>query len=185
MNSRSPSLPELRRRRFLALGAGAALALAAGPVLAARGERRLAFVNLHTGESLQAVYWQEGRYVAEEIAAINHVLRDHRSAEVGAIEPQLLDLMFQLRQRLGMERPYEVVSAYRSPQTNAMLSQHSSGVAKNSLHMEGRAIDVRLPDKELKRMLRAARELHGGGVGYYPRSGFIHLDTGPFRTWRG
>jgi uncharacterized protein YcbK (DUF882 family) len=179
------SCPEPHRRRFLALGAGAALALAAGPALAARGERRLAFVNLHTGETLRAVYWQEGRYVEEEIAAINHVLRDHRSGEVGAIEPQLLDLMFQLRQQLGMSRPYEVVSAYRSPETNALLSQHSSGVAKNSLHMQGRAIDVRLPQNDLKRMLGAAHALHGGGVGYYPRSSFIHLDTGPFRTWRG
>lgn len=182
MKNHAISIP---RRRLLTLGAGAALALAAGPVLAARGERRLAFTNLHTGETLRAVYWQDGRYRADEIAAINHLLRDHRSGEAGTMEPHLLDLLYQLQQRLGLQRAYEVISAYRSPQTNAMLSQASTGVAKKSLHMQGRAIDVRLPGRELESLLRAAQELRGGGVGYYPRSGFIHLDTGPFRTWRG
>jgi uncharacterized protein YcbK (DUF882 family) len=175
----------LERRRFVILGAGAALALGAGPALAATGERRLAFANLHTGESLRAVYWQDGRYLAGAMDAINHLLRDHRSGEAGAMEPLLLDLLFRLQQRLGLARPYEVISAYRSAQTNAMLSQASSGVAKRSLHMEGRAIDVRLPGDALQHLLRAARELRGGGVGYYPRSGFVHLDTGPVRTWRG
>lgn len=175
----------IARRRLLTFGAGAALALVAGPVLAARGERRLAFTHLHTGESLRVLYWQDGRYRTDEIAAINHLLRDHRSGEAGTMEPQLLDLLFRLQQRLGLQRPYEVISAYRSPQTNALLSQTSTGVAKKSLHMAGRAIDVRLPGRELESLLRVAHELRGGGVGYYPRSGFIHLDTGPFRTWRG
>ncbi len=173
------------RRRLLTLGLGAALATCAGPALAVRGERRLAFVNLHTGESLRAAYWQDGYYVADEITAINHLLRDHRSGEAGMMEPRLLDLLFRLQQGLGLERPYEVISAYRSPQTNALLSQASTGVAKKSLHMEGRAIDVHLPGDALQHLLRAARQLRGGGVGYYPRSDFIHLDTGPFRTWRG
>ncbi|MEW6647087.1 MAG: YcbK family protein [Pseudomonadota bacterium] len=175
----------LPRRRVLSLGMGAALALISAPVLAIRGERRLAFNNLHTGESLHTVYWQDGRYVAEGLAAINHLLRDHRSGEAGNMEPLLFDLLYQLQQRVGLARPYEVISGYRSPQTNAQLRQNSNGVAKNSLHMEGRAIDVRLPGEALRHLLHAARDLRAGGVGYYPRSGFIHLDTGPFRTWGG
>lgn len=173
------------RRRLLTLGLGAALALGCGPVLAARGERRLAFSNLHTGEVLHTVYWQDGRYVAEGLAAINHLLRDHRSGEAGNMEPMLLDLLHLLRQRLDLTQPYEVISGYRSPLTNAQLRQHSNGVAKNSLHMEGRAIDVRLSGDALRHLLYAARDLRAGGVGYYPRSGFIHLDTGPVRTWGG
>jgi len=179
------TLASPHRRRLLTLGLGAALAIGAGPALASRGERRLAFTHLHTGESLQVAYWQDGGYVADGIAAINHLLRDHRSGEAGAMAPQLLDLLFRLQQRLALQRPYEVISAYRSPQTNALLRQSSNGVAKRSLHMEGRAIDVRLPDAAMPGLLRAAHELRGGGVGHYPRSGFIHLDTGPFRTWRG
>ncbi|GAB4297661.1 MAG: DUF882 domain-containing protein [Thiohalomonadaceae bacterium] len=175
----------LPRRRILSLGMGAALALLSGPALAIRGERRLAFNNLHTGEALHTVYWQDGRYVAEGLAAINHLLRDHRSGEAGNMEPALLDLLYRLQQRVGLARPYDVISGYRSPQTNAQLRQHSNGVAQNSLHMAGRAIDVRLPGEALRHLWHAARELRAGGVGYYPRSDFIHLDTGPFRTWSG
>lgn len=173
------------RRRLLTWGLGAALALCTGSAWARRGERHLAFINLHTGESLRAAYWQDGYYVADALAAINHLLRDHRSGEVGRMEPRLLDLLFHLQQGLGLARPYEVISAYRSPQSNALLRQISSGVAQKSLHMAGRAIDVRLPNCALEALLQAARELRGGGVGYYPRSGFIHLDTGLVRTWRG
>lgn len=180
-----PNLPSPSRRRILTLGLGAALALGAGPVLAVRGERRLALANLHTGESLHTVYWQDGRYVSEGLVAINHLLRDHRSGVAGDMEPALLDLLHRLQQRLGLARPYEVISGYRSPRTNALLRQNSNGVAKHSLHMEGRAIDVRLPGESLRHLLHAARDLRAGGVGYYPRSGFIHLDTGPFRTWGG
>lgn len=175
----------LSRRRFLTLGAGAALAFTAGPALASKGERRLAFHNLHTGESLKATYWQDGEYVADELAAINHVLRDHRAAEAGDMAPQLMDMLYVLQGKLGINRPFEVISGYRSPQTNAMLRSKSSGVAKKSRHMLGQAIDVRLPGKQLEDLLRAARDLRAGGVGYYARSRFIHLDTGPYRTWNG
>ncbi len=176
----------LSRRRFLALGAAAALGTVAGPAWAAPArERRIAFLNLHTGEFLQATYWQDGSYVTDELAAVNRVLRDHYNDTVGAIDPQLLDLLHLVQQRLGDKRPYQVVSGYRSPQTNRMLREHSSGVAKHSLHMEGRAVDIHLPHGDLERLLLAARNLHGGGIGFYPTAQFIHLDTGPFRTWNG
>lgn len=185
-------LPEngLSRRRFLTLGAGAALALAAGPVLATsglttpiHGERRLSFVNLHTGESLKSTYWQDGLYVAEELAAINHVLRDHRVAQAGNMAPELMDLLYKLQQSLGTGQPFHVISGYRSPQTNAMLHSHSSGVASKSRHMRGQAIDIRVPGIDLKHLHKAALEMHAGGVGYYSKSNFVHVDVGPFRTW--
>ncbi len=177
----------LSRRRFLTLGAGAALALAAGPVLAAaaQGERRLAFLNLHTGESLKATYWQDGQYVDEELAAINHVLRDYRVSEVGNMDPQLLDMLYVVQQKIALTQPFQVISGYRSPKTNAMLHRTTSGVAKQSRHMRGQAIDIRLPGNGLKHLLQAAHEIRAGGVGYYPKSSFIHLDIGPYRTWQG
>lgn len=192
-------LPEsgLSRRRFLTLGAGAALALVAGPVLSTplltpsarvtpdRGERRLAFVNLHTGETLKATYWQDGDYVTEELAAINHLLRDYRVNEVGMMAPQLLDKLHLLQQRLGSKQPYQVISGFRSAKTNAMLHRTTPGVATKSRHMLGQAIDVRLPGTGLKHLMQAAHGLRAGGVGYYPKSSFVHLDIGPFRTWNG
>lgn len=183
-------LPEngLSRRRFLTLGAGAALALAAGPLLATpaaplRGERRLSFINLHTGESLKATYWQDGEYVAEEMAAINHLLRDHRVAQEGSMAPELMDLLHRLQHNLGTKQPFHVISGYRSPKTNAMLHKRSSGVATKSRHMLGQAIDVRLPGVDLKHLHKAALAMRAGGVGYYSKSDFVHLDIGPFRTW--
>lgn len=185
-------LPEttLSRRRFLTLGAGVALALVAGPVLAkttlalpVQGERRLSFINTHTGESLKAIYWQEGQYVAEELAAINHVLRDHRVAQAGDMAPQLMDLLYELQQNLGTHQPFHVISGYRSPKTNAMLHSRSSGVANKSRHMLGQAIDIRLPGVDLKHLYKTALNMRAGGVGYYSKSNFVHIDIGPFRTW--
>lgn len=178
----------LSRRRFLTLGAGAALALAAGPALAKStisGDRRLSFINLHTGETLKSTYWQNGNYVVGELAAINHVLRDYRVNVAGNMAPQLMDLLYLLQLKLGTDQPYQVISGYRSPQTNAMLHRTTTGVANNSRHMRGEAIDVRLPGYELKHLLKAAYNVRGGGVGYYPQSDFIHLDIGPYRTWNG
>ncbi len=188
-------LDGLSRRRFLTLGAGAALALAASPVLATpalpsaalvtSGERRLAFLNIHTGETLKTTYWQDGRYVASELAAIDHVLRDYRVNEACNMAPQLMDVLYVLQQKLGTNEPYQVISGYRSPKTNAMLHRTTTGVANNSRHMRGQAIDVRLPGRELQHLLQAAYDLRAGGVGYYPSSDFIHLDVGPYRTWKG
>ena len=177
----------ISRRKFLKLGMLAAtLPL---PAFASQGlassERRLSFNNLHTGEKLDQPYWIEGDYVPETLAAINRVLRDHRTDQVAAIDTGLLDLLHRVNATLGTAQPFQVISGYRSPASNQMLSSHSSGVAKRSLHMQGKAIDVRLPGIPLADLRRAGLMLKGGGVGYYPGSNFVHLDIGRVRTWGG
>lgn len=181
-----PYRTPLNRRRFLQLfaGAGAALAsplAAAGTVL--RPERRLTLFNTHTGERISALYWADGDYLPESLAEISHVLRDHRSNKTHAIDPRLLDLLFELQCKVDNHRELHVISGYRSPETNAMLRASSGGVARRSLHMEGKAIDINLPGCELRDLHKAALALRSGGVGYYPRSGFIHVDTGRVRSW--
>jgi uncharacterized protein YcbK (DUF882 family) len=172
------------RRRFLQLGMLLALPL---PALAKREriaeERRLAFHNLHTGEQADLAYWVQSEYVAESLAEINHVLRDHRTDQVAAIDTQLLDLLSRVAAALDTSRPFEVISGYRSPASNGMLVETSTGVAKHSLHMEGRAIDVRIPGIELASLRQTGLLLRGGGVGYYPASNFVHLDVGRVRSW--
>ncbi|KVW94958.1 YcbK family protein [Thiobacillus denitrificans] len=175
------------RRKFLKLGMlAAALPL---PAFARQGlfapERRLGFHSLHTGEKAELPYWIEGEYVAESLAEINHVLRDHRTGEVAAIDTQLLDLLHRVSAAVAASRPFQVISGYRSPASNQMLANNSSGVATRSLHMQGKAIDVRLPGIQLADLRRAGLMLRGGGVGYYPGSNFVHLDVGRVRTWGG
>ena len=178
----------MSRRRFLSLTAGAAAGLIAAPSHAAsglsrHGERILKFHHLHTGEALTRTYWADGVYLDEPLADIDRVLRDHRSGEVHPIDPQLLDLLHRLQQQTGSRKAFEIISGYRSPKTNAALRKNSSGVAKRSLHMQGRAIDIRIPGVDLARLRKAALALKGGGVGYYPKSNFLHLDTGRVRHW--
>ena len=171
------------RRQFLKR-AGAALA--AVPVAAwAHGSecRSLSFVHTHTGETLSCVYYQAGGYDPATLARVNHFLRDFRTGEVHAIDPGVLDILFAVRSRVGRADPFHVISGYRSPRTNAYLRSHSSGVAKHSLHMEGRAIDVRLPGVPTRRLRDVGLALRRGGVGYYPASDFVHLDTGRVRFW--
>lgn len=174
-------------RQGLRLGAAGALAgMAAAPARAAQGggERRLAFAHTHTGEKLDIAYAAEGRFVKPALVQLNAFMRDHYSGEVGAMDPQLFELLYRLRERLGSQAPYEVISAYRSPATNALLRvSRAGGVAKRSLHMEGRAIDVRLPGVPLTALRLAALSLRGGGVGFYPREQFVHIDTGAPRSW--
>jgi uncharacterized protein YcbK (DUF882 family) len=153
--------------------------------MADTGPRTVAFHNLHTGESLDATYWDNGTYVPDALSAVNHVLRDFRTGDVHPIEPRLLDLLQALSSRVEARAPFQVISGYRSPATNAMLRAHSDGVAKSSLHMEGLAIDIRLPDVALDRLHGAAVALGGGGVGYYPASDFVHVDVGRVRRWGG
>ena len=148
-------------------------------------ERRLKFVNLHTGEHTDVPYWLDGAYNPEGLAEIQHVLRDHRSNVSYAMETDLLDLLFQLQQKLAVNKPFHVISGYRSPKTNAMLRSNRTGVAKRSLHMQGKAIDIRIPGIPLKELHRAAIALRGGGVGYYSHSNFVHLDVGRVRQWSG
>jgi len=177
------------RRDFLRTGLAAASALAipgvawAGFRAPVRQVRSLGFYNLHTGESLKTVYYENGGYVAGALQEINYVLRDFRANEVKPIDPRLLDLLVELRDRLGTTAPYDVISGYRSPKTNAMLHASSEGVAVHSLHVDGRAIDIRVPNRDLSTLRYAALSLRAGGVGYYPRSDFVHVDTGSIRRW--
>lgn len=167
------------------LAASAAPALAFSAALADTPARRVAFHNLHTGESLNAVYWEQGRYVPGALSEVNHVLRDYRSGDVHPIDPRLLDLLDTLSAQVETRGPFHVISGYRSPRTNAMLHARSHGVAIKSLHMKGLAIDIRLPDVDLAHLHRAALGLRGGGVGYYPGEDFVHVDVGPVRQWGG
>jgi uncharacterized protein YcbK (DUF882 family) len=145
--------------------------------------RRVHFDNLHTGETLDAVYWEKGRYIPDALGAINVVLRDFRTGDVHPIAPALLDLLTTLQSKIGTAGPFRVISGYRSPMTNAMLASESAGVAHSSLHMQGMAIDIRLPDVALSDLHKAALDLGLGGVGYYPKSDFVHVDVGRVRHW--
>lgn len=188
----SETEPEPSRRRFLKAGLGACtlltLPMAATSAHAAIKrpfEKKLSFLNLHTGERTRATFWANGRYIPEGMRAINHVLRDHRTGDRFAIDPDLFDILHQLQYRLRTNQEFHVVSAYRSPATNAKLAEQSGGVAKNSMHTHGKAIDIRLPGRKLSDLRAAALSLQMGGVGYYPSSNFIHLDTGHVRFWGG
>lgn len=174
------------RRRFLTLCAGVGCALAAPGVLAKSSrvaDRNLSLYNLHTGESLRATYFAEGVYQVNELAAINQLLRDHRNGQVHEIDRPLLELLNKLHLNLGSRQAFHVISGYRSAATNAMLHEQSDGVAQHSLHLDGKAIDIRLPDRELRQVHRAARAMKAGGVGYYERSNFVHVDVGRVRYW--
>jgi uncharacterized protein YcbK (DUF882 family) len=144
--------------------------------------RTLSFYNLHTGERLTTVYWEKGKYVPTALDEVNYILRDFRQNEVKPIDPNLLDLLVALRDRLHSQSNYEVISGYRSPLTNAMLHSQSEGVSAHSLHMDGRAIDICLPGRPLGLLRVAALSLQRGGVGYYPDR-FVHVDTGRVRWW--
>lgn len=174
------------RRGFLGLFAGAAAGLLVTPAhagLSRHGQRTVSLHNLHTGERLSRTYWADGEYLREPLADISHLLRDFRTGEIHPMDPQLLDLLQRLQHQVGSRKPYEIISGYRSPKTNAMLRGESSGVAKKSLHMQGKAVDIRLPGQDLAKLRQAALRMKGGGVGYYPKSNFLHLDTGRVRHW--
>jgi len=175
------------RRGFLSLGLGAAAAMVVtSPVEAAihrLPERTVNLYNLHTGESIKEVYWGEGRYQSRVIAQVARLLRDYRTGAIHPIDPHLLDLLVSLQRRMGVKEAIHVVSGYRSPMTNALLASTSDGVATHSLHTQGKAIDIRLPGHPTNTVGRAARSLRAGGVGTYPESDFVHVDTGKVRTW--
>jgi len=185
-------LPHSNRRQFLKLGlAGAAgLALSSTRVSAAAAagigttaERGLEFYNTHTDERLRTTYWTRGQYVSGALDEINHILRDFRANEIKAIDLRLLDLLHRLHGSLDTNEPFHIISGYRTAATNAMLAGASEGVARHSLHIEAMAIDIRVPGRDLAVLRRAARALNGGGVGYYPKSDFVHVDVGRVRTW--
>jgi uncharacterized protein YcbK (DUF882 family) len=153
-------------------------------LLARTVERRtLSFVHTHTGECLTSLYYDGGQYVAGELTRINYLLRDFRTGDVHPIEPAVLDILADLRVLADRDEAFEVISGYRSAHTNAELHRHSSGVAEHSLHIEGRAIDVRLPGVATERLHELALGMGRGGVGFYPASDFVHLDNGRVRHW--
>jgi uncharacterized protein YcbK (DUF882 family) len=178
----------LSRQRRQILLFGAALGLGALPLsslahAAVSGERRLSFYNLHTGESLATTYWADGRYIPSSAAEIDFIFRDFRTGDVKNIDFRLLDLLHDLRRTMESDEAFHVISGFRSPKTNKMLTQKSNAVAKKSLHMLGMAADVRLPGRALDDLRQAALSLKLGGVGYYPKSNFIHVDVGRVRFW--
>jgi len=147
------------------------------------GPRALAFRNLHTGEAVDVVYRVDRQLDHRALREIDWVLRDFRTGEARPIDRRLLDLLWRLRVALATTAPYEVISGYRSPATNAMLAREGRGVSRASLHMQAMAIDVRLPDRPLTAVRDGALQLKQGGVGYYPASDFVHVDVGRVRAW--
>ncbi len=187
------------RRQFLRqlTGGAALLALGGSPETASATVRHLynravnhtpahkmiALENIHTGDKLKLTYFEQGRYVKEALQEINYLFRDFHSGDVHPMDPTLLDQLYDLKRNLGVTRAVHIISGYRSPETNAELRKRSHKVAKHSLHMEGRAIDIRIEGVGTKHIRNAAIAMQRGGVGYYPRSNFVHLDTGRVRTW--
>ncbi len=145
--------------------------------------RMISFYNVHTDERLNAVFWADGRLQPEALNQIDHILRDYRTGEVKQIDVRLLHLLHDLKKSLGTGEPYNVLSGYRSPATNAMLHAESPAVALHSLHIEGMAIDIRVPGTQLTTIRDAALAMGRGGVGYYPDSDFVHVDVGRPRFW--
>jgi uncharacterized protein YcbK (DUF882 family) len=145
--------------------------------------RSLAMYNPHTGESINLVYCENGYYVPGALNEINYFFRDFRANLVKPIDPRLLDLLHSIHQSSDASKPFNLVSGYRSPQTNAMLAAQYEGVARHSMHIEGKAADINLPGRQLSILQRIALALRFGGVGYYPQSGFVHVDTGRIRRW--
>ena len=184
----------LNRRQFCKSGMLALAGLALPTQILARGaeiclpERELSFYHLHTGETLNcATYWANGTLQDNALTDIYQILRDHRSGEVAKIDLDLLDQLTLLNQVLENKEPLHIISGFRSAKTNAYLRKKSQGggVAKRSLHMDGRAIDIRIPGVDTAALRKAALSLKKGGVGFYPGLKFVHLDTGRFRTWSG
>lgn len=147
------------------------------------GHRTLSFEHTHTGEKLKLTYFERGNYINGALQEIDYLLRDFRTAETHPIDTALLDQLFDLKQTLRLNKPFHILSGYRSPFTNAQLRKHSRGVAEHSFHMQGRAIDIRVEGVSSKTIRNAALAMAQGGVGYYPRNNFVHLDTGKVRAW--
>ncbi len=190
MSIKQKSQPPLLQRRGFLIGTAAVAAATALPVVyatsrkKARGVRALSLTNVHTGEKTRVDYWINGRYQPEALAEIDVILRDHRDNEVCSIDTRLIDLLYNVNQKTicNSAKCFEILSGYRSPKTNRMLRRRGSRVAKNSLHMSGKAIDIKLPGVGNSNLFNAATAQRGGGVGYYGSS-FVHMDVGKVRTW--
>ena len=174
----------LTRRRVLGAGAVAAAVVFVRPAPAVSfAPRSVSLYNTHTSEWVRTVYWADGHYIREAVRDINWVLRDHHSDEVRPMNAGILDLLGMLRGRLDCHDPFLVICGYRSASTNHRMYLRGDGVASNSYHIKGMAIDLRCERRDLSQVRGAAMSLHGGGVGYYPRSDFVHVDCGPVRYW--
>ena len=178
---------DMGRRRFLKIGAIAAAAgLLPFPVVQAHGfspTRSLYLYSPNTKESFDGVYYADGKYLRDALDEINHIMRDHRTGDIHWIDPDLLDVLFVLSKKTRSASPLNIISGYRCPATNAWLRRRSKNVARKSLHIAGQAADIRVPGVQTASLKKMAVNIRGGGVGYYPRSGFVHVDTGPIRYW--
>ena len=179
------------RSAHAALGAHATRAAHTGHTdyvahaLIKKPSRELSFLNLHTGERLRAEYVHNGQVVPSAMHAISVLMRDHYNNTVHTIDQHLLDIAHVLQSHVGNRGVINVVCGYRSPETNAMMHEASAGVAAHSMHIEGRAMDIRMPGTRLASVKKAAVALKMGGVGYYPQDDFVHIDSGPVRKWAG
>jgi len=179
----APQSPS-RRRFSAALGVGFGAVALPGPAAALLlPERRLRMTNAHTWEKIDLVYWADGNYIAESLNEINYLMRDHRADKVKPIDIDLIDQLYILYTALDTKERVHVLSGYRTPETNAALRKRSQGVAKYSLHMEARAMDINIPGTQARDIQQTALAMKAGGVGYYARSGFVHIDTGAVRNW--
>ena len=183
-------MPNLvRRRDVLKFGAAFGLSAIAAPAWAQTLDiwepRRAVLDNLHTGETFREVYYANGSYLPDALAEATRVMRDWRTGDEHFIDPTLFDALHAIGDKLETRRPFQVISGYRSPKTNAMLARRSNGVAEHSQHVLGKAIDIRIEGVDLSNLRDAALDLGAGGVGYYPVSSFLHVDTGRVRQWRG
>ena len=180
------NMDAMDRRRFLNLSIRAATGFVlfqAVPAWAGKESRRLSFYHTHTGERLDVTYACAGCYDSAALEQVNYYLRDFRTGEIHPIDPGVLDILWRIQRKLGVTGTYEVISGYRSPATNQALRNKSRGVARHSLHMDGRAIDIRLTGQKTRQIRDCAIALKSGGVGYYAKSDFVHVDTGRVRTW--
>jgi uncharacterized protein YcbK (DUF882 family) len=179
-----PSTNLLTRRRVIGAAAVATgLAFTRTAPAVSFAPRSVSLYNTHTGEWLRTVYWADGHYIRDAVKEINWILRDHYTNEVRPMNAGVLDVIGLLRHRLESNRPFQIVCGYRTPATNARLYEHRAGVASNSYHIHGMAVDLRAEGRDVDQVYNAALSVRGGGVGYYPESNFVHVDCGPIRTW--
>jgi len=178
------------RRCFLKIGAQAALCtvfpvstLASIDRLLAP-KRNLLLFNTHTGQKLDVCYFTQGQYQPEALEEINYIFRDYRTGEIKPIRKELLNLLHSISKKLDRPTRFHIISGYRSPETNAKLRKKSKYVVKNSLHIQGEAVDMRIPDYDTRWLRKVCMKLKAGGVGYYRKSDFVHVDVGPVRHWQ-
>ncbi len=178
----------LSRRNFLKYVGGSIVAFSAPSIakISSPTEPRILLLNsINTGEKVESCYFDGVDYIPSELQRLNYICRDYRVNETCSMDKKLFDQLKYIQRLVGKEAEINIISAYRSPVTNSKLHSQSTGVAKKSYHMLGQAIDFSLTGVSLARVHQAALSMKVGGVGYYPRSGFVHIDTGPVRNWRG